>query len=101
MANADTSRVARDSLRISSIEPPGWEPTSGRIPTVGDTIYCVDGPAEVVKVLGRTSDGSRLLELRCTSRPQPFFASSSNVLVRSEGADDDDFLKPSDAVGGV
>jgi len=85
MANADTSRVPRDSLRISSIEMPGWEPASGRVPAVGEEIQCVDGPAEVIAVLGRTSDGSRLLELRCTSRPQPFFASSSNVLVRSEG----------------
>jgi len=84
MASADTSRVPRDSLRISSIEQPGWEPASKRVPAVGDAIYCIEGPAEVVAVLGKTSDGSRLLELRCTSRPQPFFASSSNVLVRSE-----------------
>jgi hypothetical protein len=35
-----------------------------------------------VKVLGRTSDGSRLLELRCADQTQPFFASSSNVLLQ-------------------
>ena len=85
MSNADTSRVPRDSLRISSIERPGWEPASGRVPAVGEAIYCMEGPAEVVAVLGWTSDGSRLLELRCTSRPQAFFASSSNILVRAEG----------------
>lgn len=83
MTQSNTSRVSRDSLRISSVERIGWEPSSGRIPTVGDIIYCTDGPAQVVKVLGRTSDGSRLLELRCDDRPQPFFASSSNVLVKA------------------
>jgi hypothetical protein len=82
MAHPDTSRVPRESLRISSVAPPGWEPSPGRLPSVGEYVYCTDGPAEVVRVLGRTSDGSRLLELRCPDRPQPFFASSSNVLLR-------------------
>ena len=83
MANADTSRTPRDSVRISSIDPPGFGPADGRVPTVGESIYCVEGPAEVIAVLGKTSDGSRLLQLRCESRPQPFFASSSNVLLRA------------------
>lgn len=99
MATPDTSRVPRDSLKISSIERPGWGPAEGREPSVGEQIYCVDGPAEVVRLLGKTSDGSRLLELRCADRPQPFFASSSNILVRTEG-DPEVFLKDSDAVGG-
>ena len=60
----------------------------------------MDGPAEVVRLLGRTSDGSRLLELRCADRPQPFFASSSNILVRLEGEDPEVFLNDSEAVGG-
>jgi hypothetical protein len=101
MSKADTSRVPRDSLRISSVDPAGWGPSPGHVPTIGDFIYCTDGPAEVIRVLGRTSDGSRLLELRCDSRPQPFFASSSNVLVRTDGAEPDVFLKASDAVGGA
>jgi len=100
MPPSDTSRVSRDSLRISSIEQPGWEAEAGRVPDVGDQIYCVDGPAEVVRILGRTSDGSRLLELRCESRPQPFFASSSNVLFRTESTVPNGFLDPSEAVGG-
>jgi hypothetical protein len=79
----NTTRVPRESLRISSVEPDGWLPTE-RTPSVGEYVYCTDGPAEVVRVLGRTSDGSRLLELRCPDRPQPFFASSSNVLVRAD-----------------
>lgn len=82
----NTTRVARESLRISSVEPDGWL-ASERVPSVGEYVYCTDGPAEVVRVLGRTSDGSRLLELRCPERPQPFFASSSNVLVRANPKD--------------
>jgi hypothetical protein len=65
MSQNDTSRVSRESLRISSTEPPGWQqPAAGYVPNKGDIVYCTQGPAEVVRVLGRTSDGSRLLELR-------------------------------------
>lgn len=84
MPTPNTSRVSRDSLRISSLDRPGWHPEPGRVPRVGEQIHCVEGPAEVTRLLGRTSDGSRLLELRCADRPQPFFASSSNILFRTE-----------------
>jgi hypothetical protein len=100
MSQPDTSRVSRESLRISSIERPGWQPVPHRVPDVGDRIYCVGGLAEVVRLLGRTSDGSRLLELRCQDRPQPFFASSSNVLFRSDPEDPSAFLDPARYVGG-
>jgi hypothetical protein len=85
----NTSRTTRDSLRISSVEPSGWRAPE-RLPAVGEYVYCTDGPAEVVRLLGKTSDGSRLLELRCPDRPQPFFAASSNVLVRADIADSTD-----------
>ena len=62
-------------------------------------VYCTEGPAEVIRVLGRTSDGSRLLELRCSARPQPFFVSSSNVLVRDPDNQPSPFMDPSAAVG--
>jgi hypothetical protein len=100
MPQPNTSRTPRDSLRISSVEPPGFQPSDGRTPEVGDTVYCTDGLAEVARVLGRTSDGSRLLELRCPDRPQPFFAASSNVLVRHDDPQAPDFLDPAEAVGG-
>lgn len=92
----NTSRVPRESLRISSVNPRGWEPSAGRIPIVGECVYCTDGPAEVIRVLGKTSDGSRLLELRCSDRPQPFFAASSNVLVRVDSRDEPVFLDEQD-----
>lgn len=81
----NTARVRRESLRIESIEVPGWQAAVGRLPRVGESVRCVEGEAEVIKVLTRLSDGGRLLELRLPSQPKvPFFASSSNVLVRSE-----------------
>ena len=79
----DTSRVPRDSVRISAVVEPGWESVEGRIPAVGERVWCVEGPAEVVRLCGRISDGSRLVELRLADRPStPFFAASSNILVR-------------------
>jgi len=84
MSYPDTSRVRRESLRISSIDRPGWHVEPGRIPDPGDRVCCLDGLADVVRILGRTSDGGRLLELRCESRPQPFFASSANILFGSD-----------------
>lgn len=101
MSKSDPSRVSRESLRISSVNPPGWQPaTPGHVPSAGEMVYCTEGPAEVVRLLGRTSDGSRLMELRCATRPQAFFASSSNVLVRDASTEVSAFLDPSAAVGG-
>jgi hypothetical protein len=101
MAEQDTSRVSRDSLRISSTEPPGWEPpVEGHIPKEGDPVYCTQGPAKVVRVLGRTSDGSRLLQLRCADRSEPFFAVSTNILVPAIAAErDSPFLRADEALG--
>ncbi|MGE0159852.1 MAG: hypothetical protein AB7T31_10620 [Gemmatimonadales bacterium] len=99
MTQSNTSRTSRDSLRISSVEPPGWSPAGERLPAVGEHVYCTEGPAKVVRVLGRTSDGSRLLELRCDGQPQPFFASSSNILMR-DGPEASPFLDESTAIGG-
>jgi len=79
----DTSRVPRDSVRISGVVEPGWESVVGRIPVVGERVWCVEGPAEVVRLCCRSSDGSRVVELRLADRPStPFFAGSSNILVR-------------------
>ncbi len=80
------ARVPLEKLQVASLERPGWHSGSERMPRVGENVQCIEGDAEVVKLLGRTSDGSRLLELRLPDRPkQPFFASSSNVLVQADG----------------
>ena len=101
MSDSNTSRTPRDSLRISSIDRPGWKPAaSGHVPSVGEQVYCTEGPAEVIRLLGRTSDGSRLMELRCGERSHAFFASSSNVLVRDPAIEVSAFLDPRAALGG-
>jgi hypothetical protein len=49
---------------------------------VGDEVFCVGGAGVVTAVLGKTGDGSRLLEIRLsTEGARPFFAAASNVLV--------------------
>ena len=81
----NTARIRRESLRIETVEVPGWQLAIGRLPRVGEIVRCVEGEAEVIKVLTRLSDGGRLLELRLVSQPKvPFFAASSNVFVRTE-----------------
>lgn len=77
-----SKRVPRESLRVDATAEPGWRSGSEQLPAVGDTVRCSEGLAEVVKINGRTGDGSRLLELALPDRPrQPFFAAASNVLV--------------------
>jgi hypothetical protein len=76
-------RTALASLKVAaSDERPDWVVATRRLPAVGEQVYCAEGMAEVSKILGKTSDGSRLLELILPDRPRhPFFAASSNVLV--------------------
>lgn len=75
-------RVRLDSLRVASSERPGWRSGAECLPDVGDQVHCTEGAAEVVRILGRTGDGSRLLELiLADGTRQPFFAAASNVLV--------------------
>lgn len=99
MSEFNTSRLSRDKLRISSAPRAGWQPSLERIPRVGEQVYCTEGAAEVKRVLGKTSDGSRLLELSCESRPQPFFAASTNVLVRDDTHAGSGLLQDDDALG--
>ncbi len=85
----NTARVRLDTLRIASVTLEGWHEAAGRIPDVGDTVQCVEGEAEVVRILGKVSDGSRLLELKLPDRPKAsFFAASSNVLMAGAPAED-------------
>jgi hypothetical protein len=75
-------RMSGQSLQVNQQSWPGWIAASDRLPRVGDEVQCAEGTATVARVLGRTGDGSRLLELVLPDRPKhPFFASSSNVLV--------------------
>jgi hypothetical protein len=75
-------RVSGQNLRVDPADKTGWVAGSEQLPAPGDEVQCTEGVAQVVRVLGRTGDGSRLLELCLPERPrQPFFAAASNVLV--------------------
>lgn len=78
------NRVNLSDLQVKRAAHPDWPTGAERLPEVGEEVFCVDGTAEVVKVLGRTGDGSRLLELKLVEDPKgkPFYAAASNVLVR-------------------
>jgi hypothetical protein len=79
-------RISRDELKVQTTGPEGWPSAAIRLPEPGEQVRCTEGSAEVVRILGRTGDGSRLLELVLPDRPnKPFFAAASNVLVHPEG----------------
>lgn len=83
MFGNSSKRMKADDLQINRESQPEWSTGSEKLPTVGEIVMCTSGMAEVIKLHGKTSDGSRLLELRLVEeKAPPFFASSSNVLVR-------------------
>lgn len=59
-----------------------------KLPAVGERVYTHEGTAVVVRILGRTSSGGRLLELAMDDgRKAPFFAAAANVRVPPLGGD--------------
>ncbi|HSU15608.1 MAG TPA: hypothetical protein VLK66_15980 [Longimicrobium sp.] len=85
--NNSARRIERDSLTVNHEARPGWVTALDRLPSAGEEVFCAAGAGMVVRVLGRTGDGGRLLELKLTEGDgKPFFAAASNVLVRSEPA---------------
>jgi translation initiation factor IF-1 len=71
-------------LRVDPAARPGWRTGVERLPAVGEEVYCTAGVGSVVRILGKTGDGSRLLELRLEGVVRgSFFAAASNVLVSS------------------
>ncbi len=74
-------KVDGRKLNVDETARPGWASGAEALPVVGDKVYCTEGMAEVVRILGKTGDGSRLLELRLPDeKAKPFFAAASNVL---------------------
>lgn len=75
-------RIRETDLVVSEEKHPGWVPATERPLIVGDDVYCVGGEGKIAAVLGKTGDGSRLLEIRLEDPgARPFFAAASNVLV--------------------
>jgi hypothetical protein len=86
--NHSSRRIRAEALRVDPRACPGWEPGADRRFSPGDRVFCAEGIAEVVRVLGWTGAGLRLLELRLTDQAAPpFFAASSNVLVPPDHAE--------------
>lgn len=68
--------------RVDRTAHPGWPTAAEREPNAGDAVYCTAGTAVIVRVLGKTGNGSRLLELRLSEETRTsFFAAASNVLL--------------------
>jgi hypothetical protein len=79
--------MTADGLRVNAETETDWMAGTDRLPCVGEIVKCTGGMAEVVKLHGKTSDGSRLLELKLIAeKAPPFFAAASNVLVALEPA---------------
>lgn len=65
---------------------PGWMTGAERPPRAGDVVCCTGGVGTVLRVLGRTGDGSRLLEIGIPGGTRAsFYAAASNVLVQPPG----------------
>jgi hypothetical protein len=81
--NNSSRRMRAEGLKVGEGDSsPDWA-TADRLPAVGEIVMCTGGRAEVIKLCGKTSDGSRLLELKLIDeKAAPFFAASSNVLLR-------------------
>jgi hypothetical protein len=80
--NNGAMRKLNAELHVDREARPGWVSGSERTPAVGEEVFCVAGMGEVVKVLGKTGDGSRLLEVKLPDPgTKPFFAAASNVMV--------------------
>ena len=77
------NRFTENDLYVNRTAHPDWPTGAEQLPQVGDEVFCVEGMGEVTRVLGKTSDGSRLLELRIGGDPRskPYYAAASNVLV--------------------
>ncbi len=54
--------------------------SASRLP--GRPSTCAGGEGTVVSIQGKTGDGSRLLQIRLEETKAPFFAASSNVLLK-------------------
>lgn len=82
MKKSSTRRVLNGEFYVDATARPGWLTAVERAPAVGEEVFCAAGPGTVFAVLGKTGDGSRLLEIRLPSADsKPFFAAASNVLV--------------------
>jgi translation initiation factor IF-1 len=82
LINARVAILKPQDQRLDRSIRPDWPTAVECQPRNGDEAYCTAGPARVVRVLGKTGNGSRLLELSVHTQPRvAFFAAASNVLI--------------------
>jgi hypothetical protein len=83
MARSNSShRLRAEDYVVDPTDRPGWVSAYNRLPDLGEEVYCAAGTGVVQAIAGKTSDGSRLLEIRLPDpKAKPFFAAASNVLV--------------------
>lgn len=82
MFGNSSKRMKADNLSVNREAQPDWITGLEKIPSVGEMVMCTGGMAEVIKLHGKTGDGSRLLELSLVGeKAPPFYAAASNVLV--------------------
>jgi hypothetical protein len=88
IAGSDAGTLRPREQKVDRCAQPGWATGKECEPKVGDQVYCTAGPATVLRLLGKTGNGSRLLELRLpgNGRRDSFFAAASNVLVAPDPA---------------
>lgn len=82
----NSRRLKPEELKMDLTEHPDWVNGAQREPQMGERVLCTGGLAEVVQLLGKTGDGSRLLALRLLDGVHPpFFVAASNVLLPPPG----------------
>ncbi|MGQ0814929.1 MAG: hypothetical protein ACT4O1_10750 [Gemmatimonadota bacterium] len=78
-----SKRLDPRELHIDREAHPDWVSGLEKTPSIGEIVRCTAGLAEVIKVRGKTGDGTRLVELKLVEgTAPPFFAACSNILVR-------------------
>lgn len=75
----------KNALHVDPARSPGWIAGSERVPQPGEQVHTHEGTGVVVKLLHKTANGGRVLEVSMDDgRKQPFFAATANVRVRPE-----------------
>jgi hypothetical protein len=83
LGNNSVNRIHTSELVVSNEECPDWVSGATKTPAVGDVVRCTAGLATVIKIHGKTGDGSRLIQMKPIEGDlPPFFAAASNILVK-------------------
>lgn len=71
------------NLRVDPEQSPGWIAGSERLPRPGERIHTHEGTGVVVRILNKTADGGRVIEVSMDDgRKPPFFAATANIRVK-------------------